>query len=176
MRLVKIRLADCPFWFLGKTVNLTKNKPVSDFINIDSLSDENKKIINHSASRGEIRIFDPDNNKLKNLDSAILISGEFSVDIEDIKYDESDTIPEVFSMTVEDDAPDEDEVQVPDENDYENAELLLSKNGNTVKKTIKQLPTTEEGLMLLHACLETEKSDRNRAGIISTIEQRIMEF
>lgn len=173
MRLVKIKLVDGPFWFLGKLINLTKVNPLSDFVNVDSLPDEEKAIINKSASRGEIRIYDSESKRLKNLNDAGLYSGEYAVNIEDIKDDESDAIPEVFSVTVSNN--DEEEDQGPTQADYENASILLSKNGNTVKKIIKEVPKTTEGLLLLHACFNTEKINKNRAGIISTIEQCIME-
>ena len=176
MRLVKIKLADCPFWFLGKLVSLTQQHPVSDFINVDSLLDEDKLIINRSVGRGEVRIYDFESRRMKDLNEIVLVNGEYAVDIEDIKEDQSNAMPEVFSMTVEDETEqEEDEYQGPTETDYQNAQLLLNKNGNTVRKTIKEIPKTDEGLLLLHACLDTEKTGRNRVGIVTVIEQCIME-
>ena len=175
MRLVKIQLADSPFWFLGKLVNLTQENRMSDFLNVDSLPDEEKTIINKSARIGEIRIYDPENRRLKTIDESDYISGEYAVDIDDIKDDESDTVPEVFSVTVNNDK-DEDEDKNPTKADYEEAQILLNKNGNTVKKIIKQIPKTTDGLLLLHACLETEKANQSRAGVVNTIEKCIVEF
>jgi len=177
MKLVKIKLSESPFWFLGKAIKLNRSKPFSDLINVDSLSDEDKKIIDKSISRCEIKLFDSEGNRIPSLEEAGYIRGEFSVSLEDIKEDQSDTVPEVFSVTVgNDDEDEEDEILEPTETDYENAELILSKNGNTVKKIIKETSDSEEGLSLLHACLTIEKQNKNRIGIINSIEQRIMEF
>ena len=141
---------------------------------MDSLPEEEKTVINKSIKIGAIRIYDPENHCLKTTDDASYVNGEYAVDIEDIKDDESDTVPEVFSVTVNNEEEEEVE-EGPIEADYECAQLLLNKNGNTVKKTIKEIPKTKEGLFLLHACLETEKENKNRAGIVNTIEQCIME-
>ena len=174
MRLVKIKLVDCPFWFLGKLINLTKQNPISDFINVDSLPNEEKTVINLSSKTGAIQILDPDNRRLKTIDDAYLFSGEYAIDTGDIEDDESDTVPEVFSVTIKNEEEEEEEER-PVEVDYDNARLLLHKNGNTVKKTIKEIPKTQEGLLFLHACLEIEQESKNRAGIINVIQQCIME-
>ena len=180
MRLVKFRLADSPFWFLGNSIKLNQEHKVSEFINADSLSAEDIAIINKSIAIGQIRAYDPESRRLKNIEDAGFIAGEFAVNIEDIEDDESDTIPEVFSMTISNEEDDEDEEDEEDEGptevDFDNAALLLNKNGNTVRKTIRSIPRTDEGLLLLHACLETEESGKNRAGIINIIKQSIMEF
>ena len=177
MRLVKIKLHDSPFWFLGKLINLSLANPISDPINVDSLPDEEIAIIDKSASQCEIKLFDADGNLIKSLKDAGYIKGELAVDLGDVKVDESDKAPEVFSVTVDNDEDEEEEQEPePTEVDYDNAELLLSKNGNTVKKTLRELPHTDEALMLLHACLSLEKQNKQRASIIGVIEQKIMGF
>lgn len=177
MRLIKIRLADCPFWFLGKLVSLTRQNPTSDFVDLDVLEEEDRKIINRSIQLCEIKVFDPENQRIKDINDACYIKGELAINIGDIEDDESDSIPEVFSVTVEDnDEEDDKEDMGPTEADYENAKLLLSKNGNTVKKAVKEIANTPDGLSLLHALLETERANKNRLGIVGTIEKRIMEF
>ena len=176
MKLVKLRLADSPFWFLGNNISLTRQNPTSDFLNIDALQHEEVQIINMAIRKGEIKVFDPENIRLNTVEAAKVISGELSVDINDIEDDESDSMPEVFSVTIDENIEDETKESGPEAEDYREAEIILSKNGNTVKKIIKNIPNTTEGLVLLHASLEVEKQNKNRIGIVSAIEQRIMEF
>ena len=176
MRLVKFKLADSPFWFLDNLIRLNQVHKMSDFVNIDSLSDEQKVIVNKSIASGAIKAFDPESNRVKNINDTSYVNGELAISLEDIEEDESDTVPEVFSMTVSNDEEEEEEEEGPTDTDFDNAQLLLDKNGNTVKKALKAIPKTNEGLLLLHACLGLEKSGKNRLGIVSTIEQRIMEF
>jgi hypothetical protein len=164
-------LADSTFWFLDNLIKLTLQDPVSDFINVDTLPHEQKTIINKSAKCGDIKIFDPEKRRLKSTDDADYISGEFAVDINDIEDDETDTVPEVFSVTVNEEVVEED--FSPTETDFENARLLLIKNGNTVRKAIKKIPVTRNGLLLLHACLEVEGQNKERVGIIDLIKQKL---
>jgi hypothetical protein len=173
MRLVKIKLADSTFWFLGDLVRLTLNDPMSDFINVDSLPFEDRTIINNSAGRGEIRIFDPEKRRLKSIDEADYISGEFAVNVDDIEDDETDVIPEVFSITVDND--DGEEEANPTEVDFDNARFLLAKNGNTVRKTIREVSLATQGVLLLRACLQVELDNKNREGIVSLIKNRLNE-
>ena len=47
--------------------------------------------------------------------------------------------------------------------------LLLERNGNTVKSSLKKLPQTEDSLKFLETCLVLEKQGHNRKGIVNTI-------
>jgi len=179
MKLFKVKLGDSPFWFLNNIINLTMNDTVSGLLDIESLSFEEIETINKSASRIEIKIFDSENNRVKNLNELGYFNGNFSVNTEDVKEDESSLMPEVFSVTIDNDEDEEDELEednTPSESDIENAKIFLSKNGNTIKKTIKQMKASNEQLVFLHACLMIEEEKLNRSGVIQTIQNKIAEF
>jgi hypothetical protein len=173
MRLIQIRLRhNQPFWFLDDQIRLTSRKPVSKLINIDSLDEEYRKVINQSVQDCAILLFDSEGRRLRNLNEASVIEGDLAVSAADII---EDPVPEVASVTVSDEpeeAPQEEEAP-----DYsEEAAILLKKNGNTVKKTILSLPKDDNSLYFLHALLEVEAGDKGRRGVTVAIENAIGEY
>ena len=175
MKLFKIKLAESGFWFLDDIASLTKENTMSDFINVELLPIQVVKIIDHASNMREIKLFDATNHRVHKLIDLGYYKGDFSVDTNDVKEDESDLTPEVFSVTI--DSEDENEVEdiEPSENDISNAQILLSKNGNTVKKTIKQM-TENDSLKFLYACLQVEQEKQNRVGVIQAIDKKIAEL
>jgi len=174
MRLVRIKLLESPFWFLSKAVKLDLLNPTSDFINIDSLSQEYIDIINRSVNASEIKIFDGEGARIRDIKSVSFVSGDLAVSTEDVEEDETDYLPEMVSVTSSDEEEEEEDSE-PSDADFDAAKLLLNKNGNVVKKVLKELHG-DEGLMILHACLLQEESDKNRPGVINSIEEAIGGF
>jgi len=173
MRLVKIKISrSTPFWILDP-IRLDANNPYSPYLDVDLLNDKQINIINKSVKFGDVRLLDGENNFIKSIDELKTTCG-FAVDFKDVKNHEED-IPEVVSVTIEEE-PEEEEGIVISDAIYADAVFLLNKNGNTVRKIIKELPINEDALTLLHACLEEEVSEKNRIGIIKKIKQKIMEF
>jgi hypothetical protein len=174
MRLVKFKLADSPFWFLGK-VSLSQQNKSTELIDIDSFSDQDKKAIENSIRQFQIKVFDFEGNRIKTIKDIGYINGELNVNLEDINKNEQDLMPEIVSITIDDNEEDDEEEIFPEDptpEDLENAKILLSKNGNTVKKAIKQM----NNLLMLYACLTVENVGKNRNGIIDLLGKKIKEL
>jgi len=177
MRLVKIELRDPnPFWNLHP-IYLSKDKKESPMINIDALSDKQQEVINHSINAKFVRLIDLDGNLLEGNLSDINVFDGNTVSTEDIN-EEKDALPEIVSVTIpieeEEDEEGQGEEEITEEV-YENAKILLTKNGNTVKKTLRNLPNNTENLLFFHACLELEMNGHNREGIVLAIQSKITE-
>jgi hypothetical protein len=179
MRLVKLELRDSPFWFLSSNtgepiITLSENNKISDLVNIDALPGGMVKIINQSVSQFEINILDMNGAKIKTLEEASIVSTEYSVNTSDETVDNSD-LPDIVSVTIlekeEEELPKEVAPEV-----IENAKILLERNGNTVKKSLKVLPKTDSSLEFLHICLDLECKGQKRQGLILIIEEMIMEY
>ena len=175
MRLVQIKLPHShSFWFLNDQIRLNANHRISDFINIDSLDEEDCKIINDSAQNLTVQLFDYDGRRVKSLEELfITIDGESVVSVEDVE-ESSSPFPEMVSVTVTEEEEPEEEAEIPDYS--EEAEILLGRNGHTVKKAVANLPKEEASLYLLHAMLEIENMGKQRKGVIQTITTAIGEF
>ena len=89
MMVFRIMLAEVPFWFLGENIILNTDNKISDFINIESLSDNDIKIINKAANMLEIKLFDAEGKRIKNTNEISYHKGDLSVNTEDIIEDES---------------------------------------------------------------------------------------
>lgn len=162
MKAFRLKLGELPFWFLNEEIRLDQENNSSGFINIEDLSDEEKLTINLSLQKLHVFAFDAEKNRLPSLGSLIIEKPDLFVDIEDIEED--DNLPEIISITEEEII----EVKIEEE-DYEEASLLLKKNGNTVKKTIKEIYPSKTNEGFLHACLELEKLGANRKSIMSVL-------
>jgi hypothetical protein len=186
MRLVKLELRDAPFWFLSDSttnivfIALNFSSPLSGLIDIDSLEDNFVDVINSSASRLEISIVDSQNRRLRSLNEVIFLDEEHAVNTEDDPSLDVSDFPEIISVTVKND--DDEEVEEEEEiccvltpEIQENVKILLEKNGNTIKKMIKNLSKTKENLFFLENCVKTEKKCQNRQGIISALQTVITE-
>ncbi len=179
MRLVQIKLnysSTSPFWFLGR-IQLNEKKLISDFLDVDSLEEETKKIIDLSAKTAEIKLFDYYGERVLSLSQLNRVQGDFNVGIEDsIEEISEDLLPEMISVTEEEIEEEEEteEEEIVQEKPIQDAEILLNKNGNTVKKMIKNLPISDDSLSLLHCCLEIEQQGKARASVLSTIQTEIV--
>lgn len=171
MRLVKIKLGkDQPFWFL-ENIQLTALQPESGFIDIDNVRDDYVDIINKSAKAFEIKLYDSEGNRIANTQDIIYLYGK--IDTDDVQNDD---IPEVKSVTIpfeeeqEEENEDPSPVQISEITDFDikEAKILLSKNGNTIKKALKSFDKSKRSLV--KACLELEKQTSRREGLIATME------
>lgn len=183
MRLVKLELRDAPFWFLSNTsgtvlVALDRSKPVSNIFDADDLEDHFLNVINSSASHFEIEIIDSQNRKLRSLNDAIFVDGDYSVDLEDVVNLDASDFPEIVSVTIneEDEEEEEEIVLSPTPEMIESAKILLERNGNTVKKTLRALQKTDSNLVFLRVCMESEYKGQNRHGVILAIQTMITEY
>jgi hypothetical protein len=184
MRLVQIQLRpSIPFWFIDNIVKLNQFNRVSDFINVNSLTGLTKEIIDLSIRQKQIFVLDYNGNRVKKLDEAIYIAGDMSVSIEDTKEDtDEDLIPEMVSVTTSINNKEEKEEKEekpslePSEDHIENAKILLERNGNTIKKMIRNIKQTDDNLMVLHASLKLEAVDKNRSGILVAIQNAIERY
>jgi hypothetical protein len=176
MRLVRLKLREpTPFWIL-RPITLQKGKEFSPLLNIDNLTDDQKNTINRSVLAHEISLYDADGDLIEGtLANANKVYGNI-VPVEDVP-EEADVLPEIVSVTVDEDEdePEEDEEPIT-ESHYEDARILVARNGNTVKKAISLLPKTEENLTLLHACLEVEAEGKSRDGVMYSIQKAISEY
>ena len=165
MRKVKLELgAFNSFWFLGP-IRLNKENKESVPIDVDKLTDRLVEIINFAATRGEVYIYDMKGNRVQNLDYPI-VREVFTVSMEDIKDGEKELIPEVISVTVEEECEEDTPVT---ELDTKEAKRILGKNANTVKAMIRKM-TSKDNQALLMACFEEEAGNKNRAGIIKELK------
>jgi hypothetical protein len=171
MRLVTIQLgAGTPFWFLGEDgkVMLTYEKPDSGLIDIEELDEDDIKTINSGIRTRSIKVFDEDNRRLFDLNLASLVNCAYNVDLEDLEESE---LPEVPSVTIREEP--EEEVITVSEKDYEEAEILLSKNGNTVKKSILQFSVSPDLIPFLTACLELEQTGKQRKAVLGALQEKL---
>jgi hypothetical protein len=183
MRLVKLELRESPFWFLSNSsgesiIILNENKQISDFVNVDALPNHMKKIINQSSSQFEINILDFNGSRVKTIEETSILNTEYSVNTEDEVLDDSD-LPEIISITTRDDEEEKEDIKtpvLPTPEVIENAKILLERNGNTIKKSLKALKKTDDNLDFLHLCAKLEHNGQNRQGVISAIQQLVMEY
>jgi len=174
MRLVRLQLRACDFWNLAP-IELNPTKPISPLLDIDLLTEQQSKIIDKSVIIGDIKLIGPDGTLIKGgLKAVNVIEGNYVSD-EDI---EEDNVPPVISITVEskEDMEEEEEKEGPSEETFAEADILLKRNGNTVKKTILSFDKTDQNLIFLHACLIKENEGKHRAGVLHVIQQAISEY
>ena len=174
MRLISLKLSsNCPYWFLGDLIRLNYKNNTSEYINIEELDNDLKAILNKSIKMHNVYAFDYDGNKIKNIDEVNLSQCNLDINIEDSNTEE-DEMPNIISVT-EEHEEDINDCEISEE-DIKQAEYLLSKNGNTVRKTIKNTVATNETLSFLTACLNLELCNKNRNGIIKVLNEKIEEY
>jgi hypothetical protein len=160
-----------PFWIL-KPINLRNSQDTSPLIDVDVLTDSQKTIINSSINRHEIAIYDKEGNHIPgNLKNVNVVEGNH-VSTDDID-EEEELYPEIVSVTSGTE-PDLEE-EIPKEV-FEDAEVMLNKNGNTVKKLVSAMDVTDTNAMLLKASLELEYVGKNRPGVIKYIKKALLEY
>lgn len=172
MRFIRIQLKRSnTFWSLSG-LTLTKANPISQPIDIDELLERNLDTIESAIRRGEINVFDMDENLLQSIKDVKDISDVY-VSTEDVQ---EEVAPEVQSVTVSLD--EEDEMSVVSQRSTEaimaDALIVVNNNGNTVKKTLAAIDiSSPDGLSLLKACLSAEIGGKNRTGILDMIQERL---
>jgi folate-dependent phosphoribosylglycinamide formyltransferase PurN len=171
MRLIRLKLrGSVPFWIL-KPIMLQEGQETSPLIDVDVLTDDQKDIINKSIGRHEVSLYDPDGARIEgNLSNVNVMDGN-RVTVEDIE-EEEELYPEIISVTV--DEPEEEEVVPPEV--YADAQVLLSKNGNTVKKLVSAMKKNAFNHMVQSVSLELEAAGKNRQGVLHYIEKAISEY
>jgi len=174
MKVVQLRLRPPTlFWGLGSIFLQKEKNETSPWINIEKLSDPQKAVINRSVAAEEIMLYDYEGNRVyESLSNLNVIYGNY-VSEDDID-EEEDMIPEVISVTVDNDDKEEIDLELSEE-DIENARILLSKHWSTIKKTILSFEKTTSNLRIIHAALEIELEDKKRKGVISALQEVLME-
>jgi rhodanese-related sulfurtransferase len=179
MKLVQFKIKpQTLFWFLDNQIRLDRSNQVSDFLNVEDLDEDTIEVVNKSISLNEISAYDADGNPVLNVKNINRISGEHNVDIEDVREPDNFEIPEIVSITVDDDKEEQEDKEdvVVTEELIKEANILLGKNGNTVRKAIRNMPQDNEHRVLLYACYEAEMLGRSRKGIIKDIELAIARY
>jgi hypothetical protein len=93
-----------------------------------------------------------------------------------VKDKGQEEMPELKSFTVEPEPEPKEELPEPTEQDYKNAEVLLARNGNTIKKTVRSLDrTSTETVSFLLACIKKETSGKDREGILESLRNALAE-
>ena len=174
MRLIKISLKrSVPFWSF-KDIVLNVNQPDSSFIDIDKFTDTEVEVIQKSKDNGQIKIVDSSDNIIQSIKDTKELN-EFLVDIEDVD-EEDEVIEEVQSVTVPMDEEDEEDYVIEKQDYTEEAEIIMKKNGNTVRKLVSNMdvddPSTEG---IIKACLYHEKKVKQRKNMISFLISKLKE-
>lgn len=177
MRLVRLKLrGSCPLWMLPP-ISLHKKQLVSPLLNIDKLTNRQKKIINDSIDRKDILLLDADSIPiLGNLDDiGITISNKVST--EDVTSADDEFIPEIISVTEDDDCEEECEAEPAiTEEIIEEVKVLLDRHHNTIKKVLRGLEDNDYNRLFLQACIDVESNDKARQTVLSAIQQKISEL
>lgn len=177
MRLVKVCLGQNEtFWFLDK-IRLTPTSRVSNLFDIDRLSREDFNALNKSIQHRRVKAFDKDGVRLNNLGEHNILGGELpDAILEDTEVEEED-IPQVISVTCENDEESEEaqEIVVSD-GDFAEAKVILKNNGNTVRKTIMNFALSAETVGIIQACLELEAENKVRKGVMKAATEKLEEY
>lgn len=182
MRLVRLKLRGCPFWNMPP-IRLNEENNVSPLLDIDKLTENQREVIDKSDAVGDIMILAADGIRIHGgLEHVNIIDGSDCISVADIEDD--DAIPDIVSVTVSEDEPEEIEEppQSTEMTEEEKAKLaneariLLNRNGNTIKKMIASMEKTDNNLALLHECLVSESNGKAREGVLFVIQQAISEY
>lgn len=175
MRLVRLKkVGDAPFWIMH-SLRLYEGHEFSPLLNVDKLNEKQQEIIDYSVKMNEIVLYNAHGNKIDGgLEMVNIVHGNVSTD--DINDEEEDIMPELASITVDTEELDmgaEEQTIIITEECQQEAQWLMQKKGNTVKKFLSELTVSDYNLMLLYACLDIELSDKNRSGVITVLEKSI---
>lgn len=168
MRYFRIKLKNNIIWGIHDLdLFLNVSEPLSDVIDMEDLGPQIYDIIKKSVLVGQIKILNLDGKEISLSDN----QAEFTeCDIADVEEDDVDF--NIVSATVEEDIV----VIEPEVEDYKKAEVLLGKNGNTVKKAIDRLSEGEDSIKFIKACFELEENDKKRKGVISSLVEKLGEL
>jgi len=176
MRVVRIRIMKKgAFWFFNN-IKIGPHQPATEPLDYDILSEEVKNSIDRAQALGVIYVEDTPKERPT---FTIEVPAKESL----CEMPGSAVATEVESATIEDEeverveelVPEEPPVQVEDLNptqeELDRAAALLKKNGNAVKKILKHLNKNSDSRRFLMACLQSEKENRARPGILDMIEE-----
>jgi hypothetical protein len=163
MRSIRLHLKpSVPFWILS-SIRLDQTNPKSVLIDIDKLTQDHINIINRSVDSGEIFILDNEGKRVSSI-AEVERKTTFSVSTED---EDDSYMPKITSVTISIEEEEEEKESYDEE-----ALLVLSKNGNTLKKIISSMSNFSiENVKLLEAMLRIERNNKNRDGIIDAIKK-----
>lgn len=170
--IVKLEISkDNQFWFL-KNIKLVRGSCDSAYIEIASLSDEDKRIIDKSSQFMEIKLFDTFGNRVRKIDDIKIVNCEGNVDLSDIEDYEEDLIPKMICVTDEE-VKEKKTLRTSSELDINNAKILVSRNANVIKKIVNSNSIeNEDHLVLIKTALDIELKNRNRKNVVEIL----MEF
>lgn len=174
MRFVKLELWRTPFWILPP-ITLNRENKISPLLDIDKLSEDQQEVINNSIEREYIRLLNENNERIYGDLYTIDVIRNVDVTLDGPDDNES-LAPEIISVTCdEDDEEEYDDLElVVTDEDIENAKRILSKNGNTVSKIVRNMPVNTKRLIpLLTACFDVEKDNKNRRSVLLAVKEAI---
>lgn len=166
MHIVRLQLTRVGTYWFFDNINLTPAEPTSKPFDLDLVSEEVRKNILRSVN--DFHIIDL-------IEVKDIAEPEFKLanpnGLEGFQLREDDDV--VVSVTVSDEVEEPPPIirVEPTDKDYEEARLLLDKNGNTVTKSLRSLDVTQEIKPFLLACIEVEKKNRKRTSVLSTLEE-----
>ena len=175
---IKIELGDShSFWFLD-SISLNAFDSLSVSVDPYELEEKEIEIINKSLKRKEIKVFDSEDKEIEQIKLRSNVQSFFVGTEDEIETAEC-LVPQVVSMTCEEEKEEEEDVleDVNSEEIMKEASILLDKNANTIKAMVRKMSSsTTDVIPLLIACSETEKFKRNRAGVIKEIDKKLTEL
>jgi len=175
MRYIQIKLLEVSFWGLPDLDIFIHGNDISPIIDLKTLDKQSYDIIKESYRTRCIDIVDIEGNDIKSLYKQG--SEDSTPDISDIEEEDNSTY-DIVSVTVSDDEEKSEENKEiePSIKDYEKADTILSKNGNTSRKIIKSLKNDLELIGLLKAIKELEIDNKNRKSILKEVDNKIGEL
>lgn len=171
MRFVQLKLKEASFWGIPDVNLFIYGDMVSDVVDLQSIGNTSYGIIKESYDKKQICVLDLSGNVI-----ALPTKEEIVSDKCDISDFEDDTEEEfnVVSVTI----PNEESNKKPEPSveHYEKAEIILLKNGNTIRKIIKNLKLSQESFFVLMALKEIESQDKQRKGVLKEIDIKMGEI
>jgi hypothetical protein len=164
-RLIKLRLGNAPFWFLGSNLRLDFSNNETKYLDFDALNETQRQAINVSSKLLEIKVFDIENNRIRDLDTLSNHTKTVEFLYDDV---EDNDFPEISCVTVSEQEKEE-KLVLPSNEDEENAKILLSNKLGVIKKTIENI----DDPVLLRAMLDAEEQGKQRKQIISMLEEKL---
>lgn len=189
MNIVRVKLIKPnTFWFLND-LRLGPDNILSPPFDLDAAdSVVREKIEKAEKQFGLIKIIPQEENKAPLLDVNKDSSGAIRYELPsitpmvirmdgakkeitkiDTKKEVEENMPEIASVTVSEPEVEEEEVLPPSDEDYENARVLLARNGNTIKRTIRSI----KDVSMIRACIELEMYGKNREGILESLKNAL---
>lgn len=162
-KLIRLELgSDSIFWF-WRDIRLSPWERQSPIFNLEGISDTDIEVLDKSIRRLLVAAYDQYGNRLTKITDTI----ETNAEIDDNEEDGEDYAIEVVSATCAEEEPEE-EIKATEE-DFKEAEIILSKNGNTARRTIEKLLVDLSNKGLVLALAELEKNNAQRVSVLKAI-------